>query len=192
MNEKFEYKKRFTDLEKEELWLNEMSEKGLLLRSVKRGVFRDTYTFDHCEKKYVYRLDYSKDGIVFEEITSPYVMFVTSTYKAEYVCYLNGKVYFRKAEENGEFTPIYTDPESRIAAEKKRFGACTGLSAVFLFDTILWGTELPDCLNAENRIAAIIQISIILLICLTGFSLCLARAGKHYKKMQDIKKVMKE
>lgn len=192
MNEKLEYKKRFTDLEKEELWLNEMSEKGLLLKSVKGGVFRDTYTFDHCDKKYVYRLDYSKDGIVYEEITSPYVMFVTSTYKAEYVCYLNGRVYFRKSAESGEFPPIYTDMESRIAVEKRRFGACAGLTAVFLFDTVLWGTGLPSYLNEENRIAAAVYLSIILLICLTGFSLCLAKAGKHYKKISEIKKKMKE
>ncbi|MCH5194814.1 MAG: DUF2812 domain-containing protein [Oscillospiraceae bacterium] len=192
MSEKLEYKKRFYDLEKEESWLNEMSEKGLLLKSVTWGFFRDTYTFDHCEKKYTFRLDYTKDGIVYEEITSPYVMFVTSTYKADYVCYMNGRVYFRKSAESGEFPPIYTDPESRIAAEKKRFGACTGLTAVFLFDTVLWGTELPSYMNAEHRVAAAIYLSIILFICLTGFSLCLTRACRHYKKMQDIKKIMKE
>ena len=192
MSEKLEYKKRFYDLEKEESWLNEMSEKGLLLKSVKWGFFGDTYTFDHCEKKYIFRLDYTRDGIVYEEITSPYVMFVTSTYKADYVCYMNGRVYFRKSAESGEFPPIYSDPESRIAVEKKHFGACVGLTAVCLFDTFLMGTELPSYMNAEHRIAATIYLSIILFLYLTGFSLCLAKAVRHYKKIQDIKKIMKE
>lgn len=193
MNDKLEYKKRFYDLEKEESWLNEMSEKGLLLKSVKYGFFKDTYIFDQCEKKYIFRLDYTKDGVVFEEFTSPYVMFVTSTYKADYVCYLNGKVYFRKSAESGEFPPIYTDPESRLSAETKRFGYCTSLallcfsSAVYIFV----GTNVPSAVK-EGDLAAITYSLIMSGMWLSAFIPCFIRSCKHYKKMQDIKKIMKE
>lgn len=88
-----EYKKRFHDLEKEESWLNEMSEKGLALKEIKMGVFKDIYRFEQCDKKYVYREDYNIEGAM-EAITSPYIKFVTETYNCEFVCIANGKIYF--------------------------------------------------------------------------------------------------
>ena len=193
MNENFEYKKRFYDMDREESWLNEMSEKGLLLKSVKWGVFKDTYTFDHCEKKYTFRLDYTKDGVVFEEITSPYVTFVTSTYKADYVCYMNGKVYFRKSAESGEFPPIYTDLESRLSSETKRFGYFITLTMVFIFEIVhlSFGTNILSGIS-NGSLGAIIYYGIMFVLCLSIIIPCFINACRHYKKMQDIKKIMKE
>ncbi|MDE6709206.1 MAG: DUF2812 domain-containing protein, partial [Oscillospiraceae bacterium] len=108
-----EYKKRFHDLEKEESWLNEMSEKGLALKEIKWGLFKDIYCFEQCDKKYVYREDYNMENAM-EAITSPYIKFVTETYNCEFVFISAGKIYFRKAKESGDFPPVYTDLESRI------------------------------------------------------------------------------
>ena len=100
-----EYKKRFHDLEKEENWLNEMSEKGLALKEIKMGVFKDTYRFEQCDKKYVYREDYNMEGAM-EAITSPYIKFVTETYNCEFVCLEKGKEYFRNAKQKQDLTPV--------------------------------------------------------------------------------------
>lgn len=127
MNGNFEYKKRFYDLEKEESWLNEMSEKGLALKEIKWHAFKDIYRFEPCEKKYVYREDYNIDNAQ-EEFTSPYIKFVTDTYGCEFVCISAGKVYFRKDADKGDFPPVYTDIESRIGAEKKQFGKKVGFA----------------------------------------------------------------
>ncbi|MDE6131898.1 MAG: DUF2812 domain-containing protein, partial [Oscillospiraceae bacterium] len=107
MNRNLEYKKRFYDMENEESWLNEMSEKGLALKEIKWRVFKDIYRFEPCDKRYVYREDYNMEGAL-EELTSPYIKFVTETYGCEFVCLANGKVYFRKAAENRDFPPVYT------------------------------------------------------------------------------------
>lgn len=120
MSEKHEYRKRFYDLEKEESWLNQMCASGLVLKKIEWGVIVDKYVFEPCTKKYVCRIDYNPEMEVLDEITSPYTMFVTGTYEAEFICCANGKLYFRKAEEKGDFPPIYTSLESRIAAEKKQ------------------------------------------------------------------------
>ncbi|MCM1382757.1 MAG: DUF2812 domain-containing protein, partial [Muribaculaceae bacterium] len=121
MSENFEYKKNFADLDSEERWLNEMSEKGLAMKSVSGAFIGSRYSFEKSEKAYTYRVDYSPDGRVMEEITSPYVMFVKDTYGAEYVCCSGGKVYFRKAIGEGDFPPVYTTDESRLNIEKRKF-----------------------------------------------------------------------
>ena len=138
-----EYKKRFHDLEKEENWLNEMSEKGLALKEIKMGFFKDIYRFEQCDKKYVYREDYNMEGAM-EAITSPYIKFVTETYNCEFVCISNGKIYFRKAKDSGDFPPVYTDLDSRIGAEKKLFGKMVSYACgVFIVINI-------SCLNFYN------------------------------------------
>ncbi|MCM1480609.1 MAG: DUF2812 domain-containing protein, partial [Muribaculaceae bacterium] len=90
MSEKYEYKKRFYDLEKEERWLNEICGDGLVLKKIEWGLFADKYIFEPCDKRYVCRIDYNPEMDVLEEITSPYTMFVTGTYGAEFICCANG------------------------------------------------------------------------------------------------------
>ena len=139
MSEKHEYRKRFYDLEKEESWLNQMCAGGLVLKKIEWGVFADKYVFEPCAKKYVCRIDYNPEMEVLDEITSPYTMFVTGTYEAEFICCANSKLYFRKAEEKGDFPPIYTSLESRIAAEKKRFRGALSLLIFILIVSVYCG-----------------------------------------------------
>lgn len=144
MSEKYEYKKRFYDLEKEERWLNEMCGDGLVLKKIEWGLFADKYIFEPCDKKYVCRVDYNPEMDVLEEITSPYTMFVTGTYGAEFICCANGKLYFRKAEESGDFPPIYTSLESRIAAEKNQIKRYTPILIIIAFYAVLTGVMIYD------------------------------------------------
>ena len=190
MAEKYEYKKRFYDLEKEEQWLNEMSEKGLALKSVANGIFRDTYSFEPCDKKYIYREDYNSEMEVLDEITSPYTMFVTGTYEAEFICCANGRLYFRKAEEKGDFPPIYTSLDSRIAAEKKWFLKYLILTLTCIFTEIYFGYGYYGVMMLRKGIT-IAGICFLLAAIFNMYLIvhCAVRAFNHYKKIKELKKL---
>ena len=188
MSEKHEYRKRFYDLEKEEQWLNEMSEKGLAMKEIKCGIFKDTYYFEPCDKKYIFRIDYNSEAPVLEEITSPHVMFVTSTYEAEFLVCRREKVYFRKAEENGDFPPIYTSLESRIAAEKKWFRNYLILAMTCVFTELWWrwGYNSIQILRAGFAVSGICFLpAAVANIYLIVY--CVVRAFRHYKKINELK-----
>lgn len=186
MNEKYEYKKRFYDLEQEENWLNEMSEKGLALKEIKRGTFKDIYLFEPCGKKYIYREDYNVDGDL-DAITSPYIKFVTETYGCECVC-ISTKIYFRKPAESGDFPPIYTDSESRIGAEKKQFHL--RLVNVLTF-VILLNISVLNCVNAFRSDSMLSVWGFVISaaaipfggFCVVYFALT---ARRHYKKIKEL------
>lgn len=189
MSEKYIYKKRFYDLEKEESWLTEMSEKGLALKSIANGIFRDKYRFEPCDKKYIYREDYNSEMVVMEEITSPYVMFVTGTYGAEYVCCTRARVYFRKAADKGDFPPVYTSLESRIAAEKRRFWRYFILTLTCIFTEICWGYGYYGTLLLRKGLT----IAGIGFLIAAAFNLylmmnCAVKAFNHRKKISELKK----
>lgn len=188
MSEKYEYKKRFHDLEKEESWLNEMAEKGLVLKNIKYGFFRDRYIFERCEKKYICRIDYNPEMEVMEEITSPYTMFVTGTYGTEFICCANGKLYFRKAEENGEFPPIYTSAESRLAAEKKKLFQYSVLTLLCIFDILFACTTLGRFLHLSFALPHFWLQAVALTIVIVCLGYCIKRVYLHSKKIAEIKK----
>ncbi len=185
MSEKYEYKKRFYDLEKEENWLNEMSEKGLVLKKIEWGFFADKYLFEPCSEKYVCRIDYNPDVLdVLEEITSPYTMFVTGTYEAEFICCANGKLYFRKAADKGEFPPVYTSLESRIIAEKNQIKRYSLILIIALIYALVFGSMLIDE-SYEMDFWGGMSISIFfVLLLLMGIMLL-----KHIFKIRSLKKL---
>lgn len=182
MSEKYIYKKRFHDLEKEENWLNEMAEKGLALKSITGGLYRLAYRFEPCDKKYVYRVDYNPEMPVLEEITSPYVMFVTSAYAAEYVCCAINNVYFRKAADSGDFPPIYTDLDSRIAAEKKQLWRTLPVLLLFLLDFFYIGSDVVGERDLGRLSFIMTCISFI------GLLYCLLMSCRHVRKISELKK----
>ncbi len=188
-----EYKKRFNDLEKEESWLNEMSGKGLALKEIKLGFFKDIYRFEQCDKRYVYREDYNMEGAM-EAITSPYIKFVTETYNCEFVCIANGKIYFRKAAESGEFPPVYTDLDSRIGAEKKLFGKMAGYACGVFVIMNICGLNLYNTFNSDTifgRMGFICSIIAIVcgLICMVMF---ISAALQHHSKIKELNKARDE
>lgn len=191
MNDKYEYKKIFGDLESEESWLTEMSEKGFALKDVSGAFLKYKYSFEPCGKKYVYRVDYNNEMPVREEITSPYVMFVTGTYGTEYVMCRHGKVYFCKAADSGDFPPVYTSPESRLAAEKKKLLQDVVFFILF-FSDIIWTIDL-DCLAMYLALRSKLLLLKIAaaLICVICAAVCVRGAYIHSKKIKEIKDLMK-
>ena len=188
-----EYKKRFHDLEKEESWLNEMSEKGLALKEIKWGIFKDIYRFEQCDKKYVYREDYNMEDAM-EAITSPYIKFVTETYNCEFVCIANGKIYFRKAKDSGDFPPVYTDLDSRIGAEKKLFGRMVGYSCYMISMISLCGLNLHNTFNSDTvfgRAGFIFSTIAIVcgIICMVMF---ISAALQRHRKIKELNKARDE
>ncbi len=191
MSEKYEYKKYFSDLESEENWITEMSEKGLALKNISGAFLGYKYSFEPCYKKYVYRVDYNNELPVMEEITSPYVMFVTGTYGAEYVMCRHGKVYFRKAADEGKFPPIYTTAESRLSVEKRIFWQWVVLAMLFVFDIFMYctpsGAVIYLSLNSPRIWLKILAVTAIL----AGLAYCIYKARWHYKKIREIKNSVK-
>ena len=188
-----EYKKRFHDLEKEESWLNEMSEKGLALKEIKMGFFKDTYRFEQCDKKYVYREDYNTEGAM-EAITSPYIKFVTETYNCEFVCIANGKIYFRKAKDSGDFPPVYTDLDSRIGAEKKLLGKMAGYACGAFIIINISGLNFYNTFNSDTifgRMGFIFSTIAIVcgIICMAMF---ISAALQHRSKIKELNKTRDE
>ena len=188
-----EYKKRFHDLEKEESWLNEMSEKGLALKEVKMGVFKDIYRFEQCDKKYVYREDYNMEDAM-EAITSPYIKFVTETYNCEFVCIAKGKIYFRKAKDSGDFPPVYTDLDSRIEAEKKLFGKMVGYACGVFTILCISGLNFYNTFNSDTvfgRTGFICSTIAIVcgIICMAWF---IYAALQRHRKIKELNKTRDE
>lgn len=186
MSEKNVYRKRFYDLEKEENWLNEMCAGGLVLKKVEWGVFTDKYIFEPCSERYVCRIDYNPEMEVLDEITSPYTMFVTGTYEAEFICCANGKLYFRKAADKGDFPPIYTSLESRIAAEKKQLLQNIPVLIILIIDAFyIFTLVIGD--NFSMRKLSDICFAICTLCCIP----ILATIIRHALKIRSLKKLDK-
>ncbi len=107
----------YFDKEKEEAWLNELSQRGWAMT----GFFAGLYTFMPCEPgKYIYRVDMRGEAgrtPVWRNDYEEYIELVEET-GAEYVCRWGWWLIFRKEAEKGEFT-LYTDVESQIALYKR-------------------------------------------------------------------------
>lgn len=186
------YKKHFFDMDKEEQWLNEMADKGMVLTKIGGGFFVQKYYFEKSDTAYTYRVDYSRDGAVMEEITAPYVMFVTSSCDAEYVCWSDGKVYFRRAKEKGDFAKLYSDPKSRYDAEKRQFGGCVGLMSLFVFDICYCGyTSVTAIVEERATLFAVITLICVALCAVLLFLITRKAIGCH-KKMKELKQMMQE
>lgn len=96
------------DFEKEEAWLNEMSDKGWKLVKVGLGV----YTFEECEPgEYTVRTQFL-DSSWRDKKNREYISFVEET-GAELAGKLWTVVYFRKKRTDGEFE-LFSDNASRI------------------------------------------------------------------------------
>ncbi|MBR4095770.1 MAG: DUF2812 domain-containing protein [Oscillospiraceae bacterium] len=186
------YKKHFFDMDKEEQWLNEMADKGMVLTKIGHGIFVQKYYFEKSDTAYTYRVDYSRDGAVMEEITAPYVMFVTSSCDAEYVCWSDGKVYFRRAKEKGDFAKLYSDPKSRYDAEQRQFGGCVGLMSLFVFDICYCGYFVITAVREGRSDWIIVFEAICILLCAVFLFLIARKAISCCRKMKELKQMMQE
>ena len=96
------------NFDKEEKWLNEMSEKGLQLTDVK--VIR--YKFDEGKPdEYTYRIE-MLDEVPSNEKSRDYIRFLEETGVEMIGCYIRW-VYLRKKKSEGDFD-LFSDLDSRI------------------------------------------------------------------------------
>lgn len=101
-------RKAYYDFEKEEKFLNQMSEKGWALVDYSwcKYVFKDA-----PKGEYIYRLELLEHPVYHPE-SQEYIKFMEDT-GAEFVASYNRWVYFRRKETDGEFN-IYSDMDSKI------------------------------------------------------------------------------
>lgn len=105
----------YWDKDKEELWLNEMSQMGWAMT----GFFLGFYTFEPCEPgEYIYQIDLfteNKRHMSYSE----YLSLIRES-GAEYICRWGWWRFFRRRAELGDFQ-LYTDVESRIEQLQRIF-----------------------------------------------------------------------
>lgn len=103
-------KKAFLDFDKEEQWLNEQGQKGLMLIRYDNG----SYEFeDVAPAKYIYKIEIPQ-----KQTETDYFKFLGElgiTVVTQYA----GRVYLRKNEKDGPFD-LYTDLDNQIAQNKKK------------------------------------------------------------------------
>lgn len=103
-------KKAFIDFDKEEQWLNEQGQKGLMLIRYDNG----SYEFeDVTPAKYLYKIEIPQ-----KENQSDYFKFLGEL-GITVVAESSGRVYLRKNEKDGPFD-LYTDFDNQIAQNKKK------------------------------------------------------------------------
>lgn len=163
------------DYEKEEKWLNEMSEKGLQL--VHAGICK--YIFEENSKdRFVYRLELLNNlPSHFESIS--YIRFLKET-GVEYMGSLHRWVYFRKNITNGEFE-LYSDIDSKIKHYNR---IILLLLAVTLINIINAYNLLNHYLESKIFIQLILSILVFLLLSLLGTGI--------YKALKQILKLKKD
>jgi hypothetical protein len=136
----------FVNYEKEEIWLNEMSAKGLALTDF----FFCRYSFvDSAPGEYIYRIELLEHTPVHPE-SIKYLNFMAES-GAEHILSWFRWVYFRRKSESGSFD-IYSDIDSRIAHYKRIsmlmlcigiMEFCIGIGQIgFVLNSVLLGKPL--------------------------------------------------
>ncbi len=182
------YKKYFFDIDAEEEWLQKVTDSGYRLTKVEQMTFGARYRFEETDNEYQCRVDYSRDGAVMEEITAPYVLFVTSSCGAEYIGYANGKVYFRKAAENGDFPPLYSDVQSRIDRENIILHMQLVFAFIFFFFFLLSGWYGLEMIRGGRwGVAAAIELAAAALeaVLVGGYGFCAFKTARRIRKMKQ-------
>ncbi|MBQ4282643.1 MAG: DUF2812 domain-containing protein [Lachnospira sp.] len=178
----------FSDFEKEEKLFREQHSKGWKLVSLSSF---GTYTFEACEEEdVIYQADYA--DMPNDEKDSYLQMF--ADFGWEYVCELNGFIYFRKpvANHTEDDLTIFSDKQSKLnmikTLQKKKL---LPLSAIFLLLII------PNILRLHNQITEHAAYSsagdyvlfwtyivmFVLYICIIVYSL--VRFGKMEKQLKE-------
>ena len=134
--------KLFTDYEKEENWLNEMSAKGLAFEDYTLG----RYAFSDCKPgEYIYRLELL-ENLPRNPESQKYLSFMAES-GAEPVASWFRWIYFRKKAEDGPFD-IYSDIDSKIAHFRR---------IMWLFFPLMCLNFLFGFINLRNGISYFVQ-----------------------------------
>ncbi len=154
--------------DKEQKWLNEMSEQGWIL--IRVGLF--TYEFEQGEKgKYQFAMDFFDVSKKSED----YIKFIEET-GVKYVGQMNCRMYFRK-EKNSEYDfNMYSDNTSKVKYLKGR------MITPLLFALVNFECGFVNCFvvnhSVVNNVIGIMNL-------LVGF-LCVHGAYKICKKREEL------
>ena len=150
--------KFFADYEKEEVWLNEMSAKGLALKDF----FLGRYTFDDCKPgEYVYRIEFLED-YPGNPVSRRYLDFMAEN-GVEHVASWARWVYFRRKAEEGAFD-IYSDFDSRIKHYQRINNlllAITSMFTIFLSSFVIRALSEPYDLQPFNLVAIVVYVCLL-------------------------------
>lgn len=146
------------DYEKEEAWLNEMSNKGYQLVHV--GIFKYVFEVDHS-KRYIYRLELL-DQLPSHPSSVDYMKFLEET-GVECVSTILRWAYFRKeAGENG--FELYSDIASRIKHYKRIQLLFIAVTPVNVMSIINMGNIYLRTHSLSALIATILVVIIVLML----------------------------
>lgn len=154
--------KFYYDFEKEEKFLNQMSEKGLALTGYTWG----RYVFEDAPKgEYIYRIELLENPLN-HPTSREYLSFMEET-GVERIASYNRWVYFRKKAADGEFE-IYSDIDSKI----KHYKRIRVLFSLIILLNLMAGwinffsgnMETSIGVPAVNSYIAILSFSIVILL----------------------------
>lgn len=142
------------DYDKEEIWLNEMASKGLILVAV--GYCK--YTFEECTPgKYHVRFELLENLPSHAE-SQQYIKFIEET-GAQYLGSVMRWVYFRSTADHGEFH-LYSDNQSRIKHLNRLLALIGVASIVIIYTGLINATAYFVNGVIANLIIGIINLSI--------------------------------
>ncbi len=132
--------------QKEEAWLESMSQAGKHLQSVHLPC---AYTFDQGEPRhYTYRLDYI---LVNQEKKSEYLQIFQDA-GWEHLGEMSNWQYWRKLVQEGEYAEIFTDRESKL----KKYKRMLGVMGFFLAFLVFLGINLFNNWSRFEDVPALI------------------------------------
>ncbi|MBX4263913.1 DUF2812 domain-containing protein [Clostridium estertheticum] len=169
-------RKLYSDFEKEEKWLNEMSAKGMALIDYSwcKYVFTETQN-----NEYTYRIELL-ENLPSHEKSIEYINFLEES-GVEYVAKYIRWVYFRKKSSEGTFD-IYSDIESKIKHYKRInvfWSTFMGIEFMAGLSNIVIGIVN---LNIGNRLGDFNMVNIIMGALLVLFGLAFLRLGSSIRK----------
>lgn len=171
------YKMYFAwDFEKEEKWLNKMSEQGLQL--VQPGFGR--YVFEENPSvRYLYKLELLKEWSTHSH-SRDYIRFLEET-GVEHMGSVMRWAYFRKPAAEGNFE-LYSDFQSKIDHYKRILLIFLAVTPINVINLINMSVRYLDSGDASARIIIVI---LAILVSLLGLG-----SVKVYRQMSKLKKEM--
>lgn len=163
--------------EKEEAWLNEMSEQGFHFQ--KAGLMKSTFVRDESSR-YTYRLDYQTGNPKDAEFQNYIALYQDAGW--EYVSsYGSMWHYFRRVWQPGEQLKLYTDRDS-LVAQYKKIQRLMGIMLLINLGVLLANTaNLIRLFNYQWGVAVPVLVIYVIILGLLGYGYM--KMDKKIKKL---------
>ncbi len=168
--------KTFINHEKEEDFLNDMSQKGWAFTSFKFC----RYTFEEAPKgEYIYRMEYLEHSIK-DKRSQDYLEFMQETGAEVVSTYINW-VYFRKKSNEGPFT-IYSDIESKVV----HYNRLRNLYLILAIVNIVAGINLAVGSSVSSISPWFSLPNLLIGLLLLSIAMPLSKKIKHLEKEKNV------